>query len=209
MRQLSQSTQPPDKDLHPMVPSSVIKPVVLVFGRHIPLKCPCKSRVRSASLYSRPARSRKSGRALPTREITRAGNLFRPITRLCLPRRAPLYRQLCWRLRCNSRLVDRNHNEPTSAFGTKADIQARCGTANKNTSPKMVMPKATAAIGKRICTAASRPLMPPVQVTNGRADPLAERRSMDMLLVRVDIASPGEPKKDWNADQNHKEQRDY
>jgi hypothetical protein len=30
-----------------------------------------------------------------------------------------------------------------------------------------------------------------------------------MLLVRVDIALRGEPKNDWNADQNHKEQRDY
>jgi hypothetical protein len=30
-----------------------------------------------------------------------------------------------------------------------------------------------------------------------------------MLFVRADIAPPGEPKKDWNADQNHKEQRDY
>ena len=54
-----------------------------------------------------------------------------------------------------------------SALMTQADIQASCGTANKNASPKMVMPKATAVIGNRICTAASRPLMPPVQVTNG------------------------------------------
>jgi len=53
---------------------------------------------------------------------------------------------------------------------TKAGLsenQDRCGTAIKNASPKMVMPMATAAIGNKICIAASRPLMPPVQVSNG------------------------------------------
>ena len=88
-------------------------------------------------------------------------------------------------------------------------LQARCGTANKNASPKMVMPKATAAIGNRICTAASRPTMLTGPGYKWTRDPLAERLGMDMLLVRVAIASPAEPKKDWNADQYHKEQRDY
>jgi len=29
-----------------------------------------------------------------------------------------------------------------------------------------------------------------------------------MALIGIDITPPGEPKKDWNADQNDKEQRD-
>ena len=73
----------------------------------------------------------------------------------------------------------------------------------------MVMPKATAAIGNRTCTAASRPSMLPVQVTNGREIHSPNGTVWICWLVRVDIASPSEPKKDWNSDQYHKEQRDY
>ena len=38
--------------------------------------------------------------------------------------------------------------------------------------------------------------------------PLSERSDVSMALIGIDITPPGEPKNDWNGDQNDKEQRD-
>ena len=71
------------------------------------------------------------------------------------------------------------------------------------------MPKATAAMGNRICVDASRPADTACPGLERLRGPVVKRRDKAALFLGVSIPPPRQPKKDRNANEDQEEQGDY